>query len=162
NRFEEAFLFHKDKPALRDVSYVHFDGSPGGNAHRWLQRCPAQITVAAVPGDPGGRPLRLRHPIPTYSRVEIPAAVMIRRPRPRLITGPVPTRFGAFPMAVTVRTPLRFGRSGNPAPSVGFDRFPPAIRSERLIEIVLGPNVHGDAHVGGRCDIGRWWGIGRR
>src|SRR5690242_3442277 len=64
-RFQETTLLDKHESTARYGSLVHFHDPSRSESSRRMQRSPANITVAAMPGNPGGRPLSLRHPIPS-------------------------------------------------------------------------------------------------
>src|SRR5882757_3733244 len=95
-----------------------------------------------MPGNPRGRPLRLRHPIPAVFVGEIPAAIVVRRPGPRLGADPIPAGIGSFPSAVAIRPPVAGDVGRPPAAPVGADDYPFTVRSERLIKITLGANLY--------------------
>src|SRR5436853_7779134 len=111
-----------------------------------MQRRPTDIAAAFMPGNPGRRPLRLRHPIPAELRTQIPAAVIIRGPAPRLFTGPIPASFRALPVTIAVRTPVRLDATRNPAAAITADDFPSPVLSEGLIEVALSANLHDWTH----------------
>src|SRR5207302_6860064 len=104
------------------------------------QRRPPDITVSAMPAPPGRGPHDLRNPVPADTWVEIPSAVMVSGPTPRLIANPVPSGIGRLPMPIGIRTPGRFNAIGHPAATVSADVFPMAIRVEGLIKIALVTN----------------------
>src|SRR6185369_10222367 len=84
------------------------------------QRCPATVAAGLAPANPGRAPYAIRAPHPAVARIFTPAAIMERRPTPRLIRVPIPTAVGPGPVAgVAVRTPGRAGHRGGrpPAPA---------------------------------------------
>src|SRR5213078_4653410 len=110
-----------------------------------------------MPRNPGGSPLCLRHPIPANARAEIPAAIVIGSPRPGLVAGPVPAGFSPLPVSVAIGPPIGFDPGRNPAPSIRAHNLPPAVGPERLIEIILAPNLH-IARAEGNIRLHGWWG----
>src|ERR1019366_2994865 len=70
------------------------------------QRSPAASVPARPPGHPGRPPDPVGRPNPAAARVLIPAAIVKRRPAPRIVGLPKPSRIGVNPVtAVTVGPP---------------------------------------------------------
>src|SRR5215472_2822616 len=63
------------------------------------QGSPAAMLAAHPPGHPCRSPLPVRTPHPPTAFVVMPAAIMKRRPAPRIMRLPVPAAVGVNPMA---------------------------------------------------------------
>src|SRR5205807_1247566 len=110
-------FFDKDIRSWRDDSHAG-----------WVQRRPADVSAPGVPGNPGGSPLDLRHPVPAIFIGEIPTAIVIRRPGPGLIADPIPAGVGSLPVAAAIRTPIARNVARSPAAPIGADNHPFAVR----------------------------------
>src|SRR4051812_12854607 len=110
---------------------------PVSEAHSWphvatgRQRRPAAIVARTAPRHPARAPGVIRSPHPAYPRSAVPAAIMERRPTPRIIGVPVPSATRIKPVtAVCVRAPpgMRHRDGRLPAPAVIRDVSPAPVR----------------------------------
>lgn len=112
---------------------------------------PAAVSVGVTPAHPGGSPNHVRPPAPPDPTMPEPAAIVERRPTPRVIRIPIPARIGINPTAaVKIRAPARVDHhdGGLPNPAIAFQLNPGAIGGERIVKGRIG-------------DIGLWRRGGR-
>src|SRR5260370_39300059 len=88
----------------------------------------ADVIRSLAPDYPRRGPFRAGDPHPAVSRVENPRTIMIARPRPRLITDPVPSDVRPFPVAGSIRPPPRRHTRRTPAAPMTAHIHPRAIR----------------------------------
>src|SRR5206468_1554219 len=105
DRIEKPLLAHKDERLRHKCPFVNLDHAAGSEPGRWGQWRPTDVSSSLSPGDPGRRPLGVRHPKPAQFHAPVPAAIVVSGPTPRLIAGPVPAGVGPLPVAVAVWTP---------------------------------------------------------
>ena len=102
------------------------------------QRGPAAVVPLGTPTHPRRSPSQTRCPEPAGASMMIPAAVVKRGPAPRVVRVPIPAVVRPVPTpAVAIGSPRR-GRhrhGGLPAPAVGGEINPTAIRRERIIKL---------------------------
>src|SRR5205823_12751335 len=96
---------------------------------------PAYVIRTLAPDNPGGSPFCSRKPNPTVGRIKYPRAIMISRPGPRLITYPIPTHVGPFPVPVTIWPPINIDLRRLPHAAIGGQIEPHAKISQRIIKI---------------------------
>ena len=124
------------------------------------QRSPADIIVAAAPGDPGRSPCGTRNPAPAEPVVVVPAAIMIDGPGEGLVGGEIPAIVGKIqPAASRVGRPTGIDPAGAPHIAVLRVAHPDAVRLEfieKQVEIDAHPLGLGrrDAQHGGWREAG--------
>src|SRR6267154_2064985 len=99
---------------------------------------PTAMLTLASPDNPRGSPHTVRHPNPPATRMQIPSAIMERRPAPGIIRLPEPSRIGPYPMArITIRTPcvIDYNHPRLPAPAHAFEFDPCAVGRKIIIEV---------------------------
>ena len=144
HRLQETPFFYKNIGPRCDDSRVNFNQSARRKPCRRVQRRPTEVAITSMPGNPGWRPLRLRHPIPANLRSPIPTPVMISRPRPWLIADPIPASLGPLPMTIAIGSPFPVHSCRDPAPAIRPNNFPSAIGTERAVKIGFDTNLHCD------------------
>src|SRR5207302_7574756 len=110
----------------------------------------ADEAVAMTPHYPGGAPLASRHPTPTGTADQRPAAVVIAAPTEWLVLAdPKPTGIiGERPVPGRIRAPIERDLCGLPARTVVRDFDPLAVRGQIVVEIVGGGLGVADVKVG--------------
>ena len=125
---------------------------------RW-QRGPTAIVALTTPHDPCGSPDSLRYPNPSTTLVEVPAAIVERRPAPGIVRLPVPSSVGINPMAgIAIRPPgaIDYHHARLPAPADSVQLDPSAIGRKIVIKVSDIGRRTADVNRRGRRDRSRF------
>ena len=130
----EMVFMHEDEIAVRRLHISKI--VPLVEPSTGRQRSPTHITAAAAPRNPRGCPTSARNPNPSIPVIQIPPAIVIGCPAPRLIALPIPTPVGFYPIAIAIGTPVGRHAARPPAAAVRSHDDPIAIGLKRFVEIV--------------------------
>jgi len=112
----------------------------GGPATGGRQRSPATIGIRVAPRHPRRRPVVSGNPHPANTVVPVPAAVVERRPTPRIGRVPIPSSVGVEPVsAVAVGLPPGHNRGAGrlPHPPIRWHIHPGPVRRQGRVVVVV-------------------------
>ena len=102
--------------------------------HARRKRRPADPVVAPAPAHPGGGPYMVGDPDPSVAGIEQPAAVVVRRPPPRLVGHPGPPVLRVRPAAIGIGPPTVRNIVGCPRPAVRCIGEPVSVGLQLVVE----------------------------